>query len=377
MVTLSLLLGLSGSTGAILLARLLVLQKRFTRRDPLQLSESLDMLPSVSVCIPARNETHAMTQCLERVIASTYPKLEIIVLDDESGDNTSILIKSFAHAGVRFVEGSRLPEDWLGKNYAQQELYAQASGEYILYLDVDTHIKPDSIDRLVAIALHEHAAMVSILPTREDAWRGSVLFATLRHFWSIMSHTISTPATTSNLWLVRKEFLRDNFDGFTRLKVAAAPERNVAAYASRQQAYRFFLGAPLFGVSYEKKWRSQCQTSIRTLYPAFGGNPIRAVVGLITLLVLLLPFLVVPTSLIIGWSPLHTVALSAATVLLVLYVAYTARMWRRGWLVGGILFPIILIQECILLIRSIVAYSTRSVTWKGRPIRQSAREAAE
>ena len=43
---------------------------------------SSDQLPSVSVCIPARNETHAMSECLESVLASDYPKLEAIVLDD-------------------------------------------------------------------------------------------------------------------------------------------------------------------------------------------------------------------------------------------------------------------------------------------------------
>ena len=38
-------------------------------------------LPTVSVCIPARNERHAMTACLEGVLASDYEKLEIIPAD--------------------------------------------------------------------------------------------------------------------------------------------------------------------------------------------------------------------------------------------------------------------------------------------------------
>ena len=92
----------------------------------------VDEIPSVSVCIAARNETHAMTQCLERVIATDYPKLEIIVLDDGSRDDTSILIKSFAHAGVRFVEGKTLQDGWLGKNYAQYTLAKEASGKIVV-----------------------------------------------------------------------------------------------------------------------------------------------------------------------------------------------------------------------------------------------------
>ena len=87
----------------------LFLSLKMLRIGAVEAIESQD-LPTVSVCISARNETHAMTQCLERIVASDYPKLEVIVLDDGSRDNTSLLIKSFAHAGVRFIEGSSLPD---------------------------------------------------------------------------------------------------------------------------------------------------------------------------------------------------------------------------------------------------------------------------
>ncbi|MEK7621000.1 MAG: hypothetical protein AAB395_01455, partial [Patescibacteria group bacterium] len=36
----------------------------------------LDDVPSVSLCIPARNETHALADCLTSAISSDYPKLE-------------------------------------------------------------------------------------------------------------------------------------------------------------------------------------------------------------------------------------------------------------------------------------------------------------
>jgi glycosyltransferase involved in cell wall biosynthesis len=137
-------------------------------------------LPSVSVCVPARNETHAMTQCLERVLASDYPKMEIVVFDDESADDTSVLINSFAHAGVRFVPGTSLPEGWLGKNHALEVLAREASGTYVIFLDVDTHIQPDTISQLVGYMTSEHLEMTSVIPGRHDAWRPNVLFGHLR-----------------------------------------------------------------------------------------------------------------------------------------------------------------------------------------------------
>jgi chlorobactene glucosyltransferase len=376
MIILTSLIATSGGIGITIYLRLLVLLRRFNRVDTLDIAESEDRLPTVSVCIPARNEMHAMTQCLERVIASTYPKLEIIVLDDSSVDNTSILIKSFAHAGVRFVEGAPLPGGWLGKNHAQHELYQEASGEFILFLDVDTHLAPHSINQLVAHALADRADMVSVLPTREDLWRASVLFATLRHFWSVISHTRSNPAAASSAWLVKKNLLADMYGGLEKLRVAVTPERIIAKHASSQHAYRFFVSNQALGISYEKKWLSQCQTSIRLLYPFFGGHLLTAVVGLALLFILTLPFIVVPLGLIFEWSYIHTIAFITSIVLVSLYTTYTARIWRGMWLIGGILFPFILAQEFFLLAWSVYAYSTKNVSWKGRPISTTARIAA-
>lgn len=370
---------LSSLVGALALGgRLVVLLRRFTPRSLPHLSTKLEDLPTVSVCIPARNETHAMTQCLERVVASTYPKLEIIVLDDSSVDNTSILIKSFAHAGVRFVEGSPLLDGWLGKTHAQQGLYKEASGEYILFLDVDTHISPQSIDHIVAAALAEDAKMVAVLPTRDDSWRASVLFATLRHFWSVIMHRRKRPAVTSSAWFIQKQLLADTYNGFEGLRSSVSPESIIATYTAMNHRYRFFISTNDMGVSYEKKWKSQCETSIRLLYPFFGGSALRALAALGSLLLLLAPFIIVTWSAAASsWTLESAIALAASFVLLIIYMIYTARVWRSGWIVAGLLLPIILIQEIALLVQSMYAYATHTVTWKGRPITQTARSAAE
>ncbi len=79
-------------------------------------------LPTVSVLIPARNETVNLEECLSSLLLSDYPKLEIIVLDDCSvSKHTSDIIKNYAHAGVRFLAGNVPSNDWLAKNYAYQQ----------------------------------------------------------------------------------------------------------------------------------------------------------------------------------------------------------------------------------------------------------------
>ncbi len=342
--------------------------KNFKMKKLLSAPSMLNDLPSVSVCIPARNETHAMTQCLERVIASRYPKLEIIVLDDSSGDNTSTLIKAFAHAGVRFVEGSPLPDGWLGKNHALQALLDEASGSYLLYLDVDTQIMPDTIGQLVAYAQQEKVSMVSVLPWRQDGWRGSVLFGTLRYFWELILHRPSAPAVASSAWMIHRHTLRDALGGFEPYQRDIQPEAKLAAALMARHSYRFIISTPLLGISYEKKWSSQVETSIRLLFPVLGGRFASYFLALVGLLLLNLPALVLVAGLFSDWTILQTMALWQLCVYGSLYSLYLDKVRQEGWWLGVILWPLIIAQEFVILVISINRHLRHKVMWKGRPI---------
>lgn len=325
-------------------------------------------LPSVTVCIPARNEQHALTDSLQSVLASTYEKLEIIVLDDVSGDDTSALIKSFASEGVRFVKGVSLPSDWLGKNHALQGLLREASGTYLFFMDVDTRLAPNAIENTVRYAISNRAAMVSILPRREDGWRTSVVFSSLRYFWELIFNRPSSPASASNAWLIRRKLLEDCFQGFESVKNAIQPEAKIADQLATSGEYKFLISSESFGVRYEKKWRSQLVTSVRLLFPLLGMNVGFAFVSLVALVVLITPFIVLASSLFTSFVMIHTVALILCALSLLLYGFYAHRVWNKGWLLGALVWPFILIQECVLIIASVIQYKRKTVTWKGRTI---------
>lgn len=329
-------------------------------------------LPSVTVCIPARNEQHALTDCLEQVITSTYEKLEIIVLDDVSGDDTSALIKSFASEGVRFVKGSKLPTGWLGKNHALQGLLKEASGTYVLFIDVDTRLAPDAIENLVRYTISQRAAMVSVLPRREDGWRASVLFSPLRYFWELIFHRSVSPSSASNAWLIKRKFLDSRFGGFELFKNAIQPEAKIADVLALSNEYQFLMSTPAFGISYEKKWRSQLLTSIRLLFPVLRKQVSLSILALIDITLLLLPFVVLTSALYVPFTIIHAVAGLLVLASFTIYGSYTQRVWRKGWYIGMLLFPFILVQELCLIIASVIQYKRKTVTWKGRVIRPEA-----
>ena len=330
------------------------ISKTYTPKEP---------LPSVSVCIPARNETHALAACLERVLASDYEKLEIIVFDDSSADDTSVLIRSFAHVGVRFVPGPALPQGWLGKNHALEVLTEEASGTYVVFLDVDTFIQPNTISQLVGYAMSENAEMVSVIPGRNDAWRASVLFGHLRFFWQLILFRHERPAVGASLWMIDRSTLVDKVKGFAPFKESVEPEIHIAA--SLNGTYRCLANNAYIGVTYEKRWLSQIETSRRLLYPMFGGTPLQGISGLIILVLLNLPF----GALLYGvfdWTIIQTMALWHTLAFMAIYAVYVGRFWPKGWWAGALLWPLIILQELVLFIQSLWGYARHTITWKGR-----------
>lgn len=325
-------------------------------------------VPSVTVCIPARNEAHALAACLEKVIASSYEKLEVVVLDDSSVDNTSLLIKSFAHAGVRFVKGAPLPAGWLGKNHALQSLLHEASGSYVLFMDVDTRLEPLAIENAVRYAVSHHAAMVSLFPYRNDSLRPSVFASPLRFFWELLFNRSAAPAATSNAWLVRRSELETRLNGFENYKQAIQPESQLAKAFAKTGEYRFVISSRQFGVWYEKKWRSQLATSIRLLFPLLGGRVAFASIALLDILLLLVPFCLSVLYVLTGFPFVLLPAVGVCLLFVGLYGYYAWHMWRHGWALGALLWPLIVLQEAILVVVSIVQYIRGKVTWKGRSV---------
>ncbi len=325
-------------------------------------------VPSVSVCIPARNESHAMTESLQRVLGSTYEKLEILVADDHSGDTTPALIKAFAHEGVRFIEVPEVPEGWLGKNFTLNTLLKEASGRYILFLDVDTHLSPRSIERLVSYAQKYQASMVSVMPRREDGLRASTVCAPLRYFWEIMFHRTASPAVASSAWLIDRASFIKEFTDFSQLGMVIQPEAHVAATYAHDGRYRFLISTPFIGVRHEKKWQSQVDTSTRLLFPLLGSRLVNAVIVALDLLILASPIVLVIIALVLSDATAAIVGFGVLLLGVTVYSFYLRMIWQRGWLVGSFLWPLIVLQEACLVIRSTYQYKRHLVTWKGRSV---------
>jgi glycosyltransferase involved in cell wall biosynthesis len=122
--------------------------------------------PLVSIIIPARNEKKNIGRCLSSIINQTYKNYEIVVVDDESEDNTAGEVEEIQrkYGGIKLLRTGGLPVGWTGKNYALHLGIKEAIGDWLLFLDADTELYPEAISRVLNFGLSNNIGMVSFSP---------------------------------------------------------------------------------------------------------------------------------------------------------------------------------------------------------------------
>ena len=103
-------------------------------------------VPAVTVMIPAFNESKVIVPTIDRILASDYPNMEVLVIDDGSKDRTADIARAHFARDAR-VEVISIPNG--GKANALNVGLARSRGEMIVALDADTHFNADTISRLV------------------------------------------------------------------------------------------------------------------------------------------------------------------------------------------------------------------------------------
>jgi len=117
-----------------------------------------DELPRVSVIIPAYNEEESIERTLESILNSNYPKdkLEVIVVDDGSIDETFNKAKKFEKKGVKVFH-----KENHGKASALNYGLKKVKGEIIFTMDADTFVEPHSLKNMVRYFKDERVMSVT------------------------------------------------------------------------------------------------------------------------------------------------------------------------------------------------------------------------
>jgi len=112
------------------------------------------MPPLVSVIIPCYNAVHWVKQSIQSALDQTYSPIEIIVIDDGSGDHSLDVIKTFGDK-ITWETGPNR-----GANAARNRGIALAKGEYIQFLDADDYLLPEKIERQMRVMQAKNADVI-------------------------------------------------------------------------------------------------------------------------------------------------------------------------------------------------------------------------
>lgn len=334
-------------------------------------------LPSLSVAIPARNETIDLEECLNSLIESDYPKLEILVLDDCSQTkHTPEVIKRYAQAGVVFIEGKEPPTSWSAKNYAYEQLLENASSDLILFCGVDARFNKNSLRLMVEVLRAKDKKMISFMPQNSDTGLSTVPKLAVqpwRYFFelSLPRKILKRPPVLSTCWLIYAADLK-NQGGFKAVTRNILPERYFARQLIKEnnEAYSFMrtLGSEL-DFKCQKDYTAQLSTANRTLYPMIGSRLEHVLpVTLFKVSVFTLPFVLFVTGLILRNWPLAAMSLINYLICAVCFFVIVKLTYGKSDYLALLFMPVLSLFDDYLTINSMYNYEFNEVIWKDRDV---------
>jgi GT2 family glycosyltransferase len=128
--------------------------------------------PSVTVIVPARNESADITDTLESLLNQDYPNLHILAVDDRSTDPTGAIMDALAaqhSTKLHILHVKELPTGWLGKTHAMalaaRHTISIHQPDYLLFTDADILFHREAIRRSLAQAVATQADHFVTFPT--------------------------------------------------------------------------------------------------------------------------------------------------------------------------------------------------------------------
>ncbi len=340
--------------------------------------------PKVSVIIPARNEEFNLGRLLDSLIKQTYKNIEILVINDQSTDNTASIITRYMKKdkrirGFETEPGLKLTKN--GKINALLQVIPHATGEYMLMTDADCAHATHAIEHTLDMMLMHKLSIISGFPTElcESYWgsisMASMLFANVLVPQAIL-HRLQLASMTfaigQFIMVNRKDYLEVGGYEVLGENVVCDDMSIVKEFVKKKKKYGFVnLSEDVACYMYHER-KEAFRGIERSVVGLFPAKP-RIILVLIPLVLALLLMAFSPVISLIGFLLLPNLYIYTAMLFLGWFMLYAA------WFCGSrninyrklisISCPLTLIVLCWLYIHGIYRrLSGKNFVWKGRTI---------
>ncbi|MGN0978382.1 MAG: glycosyltransferase family 2 protein [Faecousia sp.] len=122
-------------------------------------------MPKVSVIVPVYKAEAYLRSCVDSILSQTFSDLEVFLVDDGSPDACPAICDEYAgqDSRVRVIH-----QDNQGQAAARNHALAQATGEWVCFVDSDDMIHPQTVELLYHAAM-DSGAKISMCPMLEAA----------------------------------------------------------------------------------------------------------------------------------------------------------------------------------------------------------------
>lgn len=324
----------------------------------------------VSILIPARNEAENILVLLESIRNQEYKNYEVVVLDDDSADDTYNLVENFAnkHHNFKVVKGKVLPTGWLGKNYACHQLAELATGKYLFFLDADESIKRGLINSLVERMEVGQLALLSVFTNQVMKTLGEKLTVPLMHFILLnllplrlvrfSANPAFAAASGQCMFFNTKNYHENQWHEQVKKQVVEDVEI-IKLVKQSNYAAEALLGNQLIYCRMYKNLAECLSGFSKNLLAGFGNN-------ILILLIYQLLVIVGPIILLFNFN-FDLLALPIALIILSrMMISYLS---GQNVLINLILHPLQMLFFLIISLISIKKHILKQGTWKGRTIK--------
>ena len=327
--------------------------------------------------VAAKNEERSTERALTSLVGLDYPDLEVIYVNDRSGDRTGEIADRFSarDGRVKVIHIRELPPGWFGKNHAAWRGAQAASGELLLFTDGDVvfesgaaargvrHLMREGLDHLCATPQLAVTGMIFQACLIASYWFGGV---TVR-MWKVRDPKSSAYFGVGAYTLMRAEAYHAIGGHET---IALRPDEDVQMGKLVKVSGRrseVLGGEECLSVAWYHSLREFVSGTEKNAFAVLEYRFERvAAVTLAMGWLGVVPFALAPLLAVNvgGWSALlfaGSVAVCWGTGVLI------ARQARYSWW-AGMAFPLGAMLMIYVLWRSTVPTSTRGVVWGGDPV---------